>query len=135
MQNMTIWTIGHSTHSFEEFVRILKSFEIKLVADIRSFPGSRKYPHFNKEFLEKSFPGNNIIYQHIKELGGRRKPKPDSHNTAWRLPAFRGYADYMETEEFQNSIAILKKIASEDRTAMMCAESLWWRCHRSMDSD
>lgn len=135
MQSRTIWTIGHSTHSFEEFINILQSFEIELIADIRSLPGSRKHPQFNKEFLEKSFPENNIIYLHLKELGGRRKARPDSQNTGWRLPAFRGYADYMETEEFQKAIAGLEKAASENRTAIMCAESLWWRCHRSLVSD
>lgn len=100
----TIWTIGHSTHSLEEFIRILKSFEIECVADIRNFPGSRRYPHFNKEALMMSLARENIAYIHFKELGGRRKTHPDSVNTAWRLPAFRGYADYMETQAFLDAV-------------------------------
>ena len=98
--NKTIWTIGHSTRSFEEFVAMLHSFSIELIADVRSYPGSRKFPQFNKEALEISLPQNNIQYVHLKNLGGRRKANPDSKNTGWRHIAFRGYADYMETESF-----------------------------------
>src|SRR5512133_3475418 len=105
MQRRIIWTIGHSNHSFEEYITILKSFDIQIIADIRGLPGSRKYPHFNKEFLEKSLPENEIQYIHLKELGGRRKPLKNSHNTAWRNDAFKGYADYMETEDFRNAAA------------------------------
>src|ERR1700730_7615522 len=96
-QNKNIWTIGHSTHPLDEFIAMLKSFQIELVADIRSFAGSRRYPHFNKEALEISLPENNIKYIHLKQLGGRRKAQPDSINTGWRLASFRGYADYMQT--------------------------------------
>src|SRR5882762_8332453 len=96
----TIWTIGHSTHPLEEFIAMLQSFGIELVADIRSFPGSNRYPHFNKEALEVSLPAAGIQYLHLKDLGGRRKAQPDSKNTAWRHAAFRGYADYMETAPF-----------------------------------
>src|SRR5690349_19086991 len=96
----TIWTIGHSTHAFDEFVEMLNSFNIKLLADIRNFPGSRRYPQYNKESLEIELPNRGIEYIHLKELGGRRKSAPDSKNTRWRLEAFRGYADYMETMEF-----------------------------------
>ncbi len=99
-ENKFIWTIGHSTRPFEEFVAILHSFNIELIADIRSYPGSRKFPQFNKEALEISLPQNNIQYIHLKELGGRRKVNPDSKNTSWRHSAFRGYADYMETNTF-----------------------------------
>ncbi len=106
-----IWTIGHSTHSFDELVAMLKSFKIAVVADIRSFPGSRKFPQFNKEALEVSLPQNNIQYIHLKNLGGRRKANPNSKNTAWRHPSFRGYADFMETEEFKEGIEKLEKIA------------------------
>jgi uncharacterized protein (DUF488 family) len=130
-----IWTIGHSTHTIEEFIDMLKSFQIECVADIRSFPGSRRYPHFNKEALEVSLPENNIKYTHLKELGGRRKGRPDSTNTGWRLAAFRGYADYMETSSFKEAIKELESLGSEHRTAYMCAEAVWWRCHRSMVSD
>lgn len=134
-QKKIIWTIGHSTHPFDEFLSILKSFHIELIADIRSYPGSRKYPHFNKEYLQVSLPENNIKYVHLKDLGGRRKVHPDSHNIGWRLDAFRGYADYMETEAFSIAIKELESFASAERTAYMCAEALWWHCHRSLVSD
>ena len=134
-QNKTIWTIGHSTHTLNEFIEMLKSFQIELVADIRSLPGSKRYPHFNKEALEISLSENNIKYRHLRELGGRRKAQPDSINTAWRHPAFRGYADYMETFPFQKTIMKLENIASKKRTAYMCSEAVWWRCHRSLVSD
>jgi len=130
-----IWTLGHSTHSMDEFMAMLKSFQIELVADIRSFPGSRRYPHFNKEALQISLPDNNIKYIHLKELGGRRKVQPDSRNTGWRLAAFRGYADYMETGSFKKAISELEYTGSKERTAFMCSEALWWRCHRSLVSD
>jgi len=134
-QNKTIWTIGHSTHTLEEFIEMLKSFHIELVVDIRSFPGSRKFPQFNKEALEISLPQNNIQYIHLKNLGGRRKVNPDSKNTSWRHLAFRAYADYMETEAFKEGIKDLEKISTKQRTAYMCSEAVWWRCHRSMVSD
>jgi uncharacterized protein (DUF488 family) len=130
-----VWTIGHSTRTLEHFVEMLHSFEIKTLIDIRSFPGSKKVPQFNKENLEMSIPQNNIDYVHLRSLGGRRPVKKDSKNTAWRHPAFRGYADYMETEEFKNGIHELETIAAKQRTAYMCSEAVWWRCHRSMVSD
>lgn len=135
MKEKIIYTIGHSTHTLEEFIAMLKSFNIELLADIRSFPGSRKFPHFNKENLPASLAENNIEYIHLKDLGGRRKVNPDSCNTGWRVAAFRGYADYMETESFNIAIEQLKKIASQKRVAYMCAEAVWWRCHRSLVSD
>jgi uncharacterized protein (DUF488 family) len=134
-QNKTIWTIGHSTHTLGEFIDMLKSFQIELIADIRSFPGSRRYPHFNKEALEVSLPENNMKYIHIRGLGGRRKARPDSINTGWRHAAFRGYADYIETDAFKNAIKELEYIAYKERTAYMCSEAVWWRCHRSLVSD
>jgi uncharacterized protein (DUF488 family) len=134
-QNMTIWTIGHSTRTLDEFIELIKSFQIQCVADIRSYPGSRRYPHFNKEALERSLPGYGIRYIHVKDLGGRRKTRPDSINTGWRLSAFRGYADYMQTDAFKNAITELEKEAEKDRLAFMCSEALWWRCHRSLVSD
>jgi uncharacterized protein (DUF488 family) len=133
--NKTIWTIGHSTHSFEVFAAMLLSFKIELVADIRNFPGSRKFPQFNKEALEISLPQNNIQYIHLKNLGGRRKVNPGSENTAWRNLAFRSYADYMETTAFKEGIKYLEKTALKQRTAYMCSEAVWWRCHRSLVSD
>ncbi len=134
-KNKTIWTIGHSTRTLPEFVAMLHSFKIELIADIRSFPGSRKFPQFNKEALEISLPQSNIQYVHLKDLGGRRKANPDSKNTGWRHIAFRSYADYMETDSFKDGIKELEKIAVKQRTAYMCSEAVWWRCHRSMVSD
>jgi uncharacterized protein (DUF488 family) len=131
----TIYTIGHLTHPLEEFMAMLTSFEIETLVDIRSFPGSRRYPHFNKELLEQSLASVHIKYIHLRELGGRRKALPDSHNTEWQNPAFRGYADYMETDDFKKAITHLEEIASKSRTVYMCSEAVWWRCHRSLVSD
>jgi len=130
-----IWTIGHSTRSLEEFLTLLHSFNIKLLVDIRSYPGSRRYPHFNKEALEISLPKNNIQYIHLPELGGRRKANPHSINTGWRNDAFRGYADHMQTDDFKKGINELQQLAIHRQTAYMCSEAVWWRCHRSMVSD
>ena len=130
-----IWTIGHSTHTSNELVAMLKSFDIQVLADIRRFPGSRKFPQFNKDNLEKMLPENGIEYLHFEDLGGRRKPLPDSRNTAWRLDAFKGYADYMETENFKKAIIELEKVAEKKRVAFMCSEAVWWSCHRSLVSD
>lgn len=113
----------------------LKLHGIKGLVDIRRYPGSRKYPHFNKEALAESLPKNDIIYHHFEQLGGRRKAKPDSVNQVWRHPSFRGYADYMETAEFRATIEELKAIATTKRTAIMCSEAVWWSCHRAMVSD
>jgi Protein of unknown function, DUF488 len=129
-----IWTIGHSTRTIEEFIGMLNAHGIRLIADVRQFPGSRRYPQFNKEKLNESLAASGIRYIHLPELGGRRKPKPDSLNTAWRNEAFRGYADYMETSDFHEGIEWLKELAIES-TALMCAEALWWRCHRALISD
>ena len=134
-KNSTIWTIGHSTRTFEEFLAMLQSFNIALLADVRHFPGSRKYPHFNKESLQITLPESNIQYVHLIKLGGRRKTRPDSTNTAWKNSAFRGYADYMETDAFKEGITELTDEALQQRTAFMCSEAVWWRCHRSMIAD
>jgi uncharacterized protein (DUF488 family) len=134
-KKLQLWTIGHSTHSIEDFIRALRSFEIKVLADVRSFPGSRRYPQFNREQLKASLAAAGIEYQHFPELGGRRRVRPDSHNMAWRNKMFRGYADYMETDEFRAGIARLLEVARARPTAFMCAEAVWWRCHRSLISD
>ena len=131
----TIYTIGHSTRTIKEFLEFLFSFDIKVVADIRRLPGSRKYPQFNQDDLKKSLAENGIEYIYIEELGGRRKPAKDSKNTTWRNKSFQAYADYMDTESFANGAAELAKLALEKPTAMMCSEAVWWRCHRSMVSD
>jgi len=131
-----IWTIGHSTRKIDDFISLLEENGIKLVTDVRMFPGSRRYPQFGREALAKSLSGHGIGYEHFPELGGRRKTKPDSKNTAWRNESFRGYADYMETEDFQKGIARLVDLAEKTGpTAVMCAEAVWWRCHRSLISD
>ena len=130
-----IYTIGHSTHSEEEFLSLLHSFRIDLLADVRSLPGSRRFPHFNKEVIEKSLKDHGILYEHLPQLGGRRKVKKDSTNTAWRNASFRGYADYMESEEYKKAITTLEGLAIKKRTAIMCAEAVWWRCHRSLIAD
>lgn len=134
-QQLSFWTIGHSTLVIEEFLRRLDGFEIRLLVDVRSFPGSRRYPQFNKENLRSSLAAAEIEYVHLPDLGGRRRARPDSINMAWRNESFRGYADYMETDGFQIGISQLLKLATQQRTAIMCAEALWWRCHRSLISD
>ncbi|WP_417429722.1 DUF488 family protein [Halpernia sp.] len=135
MSDKQIWTIGHSTHTEEEFLEMLKSFEIKNLVDVRSLPGSRKFPQFNKEHLEIIMPENGIHYFHFLDLGGRRKVAPNSLNTSWRNTSFQAYADYMETDEFKKALPKLEKLALEKRTAFFCSEAVWWRCHRSMISD
>jgi uncharacterized protein (DUF488 family) len=130
-----IYTIGHSTRTEEGFVAMLASFNIRLLADIRSYPGSKKFPHFNKENLQRILPEHGMQYCHIPELGGRRKALKDSKNAAWRNDAFRGYADYMGSEGFKSGIEKLESEAQKRITAFMCSEAVWWRCHRSLVSD
>ena len=133
---MRIWTIGHSTRMIDEFISLLKEDEINLLADVRAWPASKRYPQFNKEALAESLSVHGIRYEHFPELGGRRRPRLDSKNTAWRNASFRGYADYMETEQFQKGVERLLEFSREvGRTAIMCAEAVWWRCHRSLISD
>jgi uncharacterized protein (DUF488 family) len=131
----SIWTIGHSTLAIEDFIDKLRSFDIEVLVDVRSFPGSRRYPHFNQENVSASLIAAGIGYEHLRELGGRRRARPDSLNVAWRNESFRGYADYMETEGFREGIERLLAIAGKQRVAIMCSEAVWWRCHRSMISD
>lgn len=131
----TIYTIGHSTHSLETFIDMLRAFGIMTLVDVRRFPGSRKYPHFNKENLEAALKKAEIHYKHLEDLGGRRKVQNDSKNSRWRNDSFRGYADYMETKDFEKAVARLEIIALKQVTAYMCSEAVWWRCHRSMISD
>jgi len=131
----TIWTIGHSTRTTENFINLLKIYNIELLADIRSYPGSKRYPHFNKNSLDISLAGNQIEYIHIPELGGKRKPAKDSHHTEWKNASFRAYADHMDSDTFYKGITILRKISGAKRTALMCAEALWRHCHRRLVSD
>ena len=135
MHGKSIWTIGHSTRSVEEFLELLHEHEVEALVDVRSFPGSRRYPHFNSEHLSATLEDFGVEYRHMPELGGRRKPRPDSRNTAWNNEGFRGYADYMETEGFKEGIERLLELGRRKRTTVMCAEAVWWRCHRSMIAD
>ncbi len=134
-ETLRVWTIGHSTRTLAEFLDLLAENKIEVLVDVRSFPGSRKFPHFNREELAGSLETAGIRYLHLKALGGRRKPRPDSLNTVWRNASFRGYADYMETDDFRDGIGELLDMARADPTAIMCSEAVWWRCHRSMISD
>jgi uncharacterized protein (DUF488 family) len=131
----TIWTIGHSTRPIEEFLGLLSGARIDTIADVRSFPGSRKYPQYGKEALATTLAAHGIGYDWLPALGGRRRVAPDSPNTAWRNASFRGYADYMSSPEFAQGLGQLIQLASQARTAIMCAEAVWWRCHRSMIAD
>ncbi|HEY2102483.1 MAG TPA: DUF488 domain-containing protein [Chthoniobacterales bacterium] len=129
-----IWTIGHSTRTIEEFIDVLRSVGIELVADVRLLPGSKRHPQFNRSELDRSLHDAGMNYMHFPELGGRRKPRADSPNTAWRNESFRGYADHMETEEFRCGIERLYKLADR-KIALMCAEAVWWKCHRALIAD
>jgi uncharacterized protein (DUF488 family) len=132
---MTILTLGHSTHSLDELVALLRRHEIEALVDVRSVPRSRRMPHFAKESLEECLPRRGIEYTHAKELGGFRRPAPGSSNAGWQVEGFRGYADYMRTLEFEKALERLEALARRRRTAIMCAEGLWWRCHRRLISD
>lgn len=131
----TIWTIGHSTRTLQEFLGLLAEYRIEAIADVRRFPGSRRHPHFASDALAATLPAHGIAYQWLPKLGGRRKVQPGSPNTAWRNASFQGYADYTATAEFAEGLAELLKLAAGKRTALMCAEAVWWRCHRSIISD
>ena len=132
---MTIYTLGHSTRSFEQLVTILRIFDIRAVADVRLIPRSRRYPHFNDHFLSEHLPPHGIAYLPFKSLGGRRRPRKDSPNTGWRNESFRGYADFTLTEAFDRALNELMDAARERSSATMCAEAVPWRCHRSLISD
>ncbi len=132
---LQVWSVGHSTRQLAEFLELLHDLEITALADVRRFPGSRRFPHFNEEPLRQSLTETDIEYHAFRDLGGRRRARRDSHNTAWRTPSFRGYADYMETEEFESAMNRLVDQANRKRTAIMCAEALWWRCHRALIAD
>ena len=130
-----IWTIGHSRRSAEEFLELLQAYEIEALADVRRFAVSRRFPHFSQLELFKSMMHAGIEYVHFSELGGRRRPMPDSPNTAWRNESFRGYADYMMSPTFQKGVERLMELANQKRTAVVCAEAVWWRCHRALIAD
>ena len=135
MKKPFVFTVGHSTRSIDEFVELLQVYEVETVADVRSIPKSRHNPQFNSELLKQSLKAKHIRYKHIKKLGGLRHAKKDSINLGWRNSSFRGFADYMATPEFAEGLEMLTKIASLRRTAIMCAEAVPWRCHRSLIAD
>lgn len=132
---VSISTIGHSNRSIEEFIAILRAYDIRLLADVRTVPRSRHNPQFNHENLPASLRRAKIRYEHMPGLGGLRRPRPDSTNTGWRNPSFRGYADYMQTSEFHENLERLIALAREEPVAIMCAEAVPWRCHRSLIAD
>ena len=131
----TIWTIGHSTHPVEDFIAMLKAFDIQILADIRTIPKSRYNPQFGQAELSASLKTAGIKYIYMKNLGGLRPTHKDSPNGAWRNAGFRGYADYMQTDEFKGAVDELVALARTGRTAIMCAEAVPWRCHRSLVAD
>jgi len=135
MEKQNIFTIGHSTRSIEEFVELLQTYGVKEVVDVRSIPMSRHNPQFNEDVLKHSLEQNNIRYKQLKKLGGLRHSKKDSINLGWHNTSFRGFADYMATSEFSEGLEALMKIASMRGTAIMCAEAVPWRCHRSLIGD
>ena len=135
LQELTVFTIGHSTRTLEEFIQLLKTNGIKLLVDVRTAPRSRHNPQFNKETLPASLKAESVRYIHVPEIGGLRRPQRDSVNLAWKNSGFRGYADYMQTKEFTDSLLKIIALARENCTALMCAEALPWRCHRSLISD
>jgi uncharacterized protein (DUF488 family) len=131
----TLFTIGHSTRTFEELVELLKSRGVSAIADVRLIPRSRRYPHFNDEYLAEHLPKAGIQYFAFKSLGGRRRPAKDSPNMGWRNESFRGYADFMQTPAFERVLEELIEQARRILVATMCAEAVPWRCHRSLISD
>jgi uncharacterized protein (DUF488 family) len=130
-----IFTIGHSTHELAAFARLLRAHQVGQVADVRTHPGSRRLPWFNRAVLARELPAHGLRYVHVPQLGGRRRPSGDSPNGGWRVEGFRGYADHMASAEFTAGLKALQELATKRTTAVMCAEALWWRCHRRVLSD
>jgi uncharacterized protein (DUF488 family) len=131
----TIRTLGHGTLSAEEFVIVVHNAGVEVVVDVRRFPGSRRYPHFAREEMAAWLPEHGVDYEWLPSLGGRRKPAPDSSNSGLRNEQFRAYADYMMSDEFDEGVTDLFALARVRRVAVMCAESVWWRCHRRLLAD
>ena len=131
----SLWTIGHSTRPIEEFIELLQAHGIRLLVDVRTLPYSRRNPQFNTGALAESLVKAGLQYQHLPALGGRRKSRPDSVNLGWRNASFRGYADYMQTDEFWRALEELMAYGKKRPTAIMCAEAVPWRCHRSLIAD
>jgi len=134
-QPSCVWTVGHSTRSWDAFCEVLEAHGIEAIADVRRFPGSRRYPWFASDTMAAALPAAGMQYLWVPELGGRRRVQPGSPNGAWRNAAFQGYADHMASDEFQAGLAKVLALAGERRTALMCAEAVWWRCHRRLVAD
>jgi uncharacterized protein (DUF488 family) len=132
---VTVWTIGHSTRPLDEFLGLLAHYRLEAVADVRRFPGSRRQPQYGQAALRDSLAGHGVEYRWLPALGGRRRPRPDSPNTAWRNASFRGYADHLESAEFAAGLDELLGLCEKRRTTLMCAEAVWWRCHRALIAD
>ena len=135
MAQRTLFTIGHSTHPWKEFVALLKTWKIDQLVDVRTVPRSRAFPWFDQKRMLKSLPKAGIDYVHLPALGGLRHTTKASPNTAWRNASFRGYADYMQTPAFQAGLKQLNGLRRKSRTCIMCSEAVWWRCHRRMIAD
>jgi len=135
MTRTTVYTVGHSTRTAEEMLVLLREAAIELLVDVRAFPGSRRHPQFDRDALERWLPAAGIGYRHSRDLGGRRSPTPGSPNGGWRDPAFQGYADHMRSPELRRALADLETQAHGAPTTIMCAEAVWWRCHRRLISD
>ena len=135
MEKPLIRTVGHSTRPIDALIEILEAHGIKRLIDVRSIPKSRHNPQYNREALKRSLRSPGIAYEHMRALGGLRRPGKDSPNMGWRNESFRGYADYMQTAEFASALNTLGEAAAHEATAIMCAEAVPWRCHRSLISD
>ena len=135
VSSTTIYTVGHSSHSAETFITLLRTHGIRQIADVRLIPKSLRHPQFSDRELPSLLSGSGISYAHFRDLGGRRRPARNSVNTAWRVEAFRGYADYMQTPTFQAAVSALVAYARHCETALMCAEAVWWQCHRRLLAD
>lgn len=131
----TVWTVGHSSRSLEAFLEILAAHDVEAIADVRRFPGSRRYPWFAGEAMAAELPRHEVEYEWIPQLGGRRRVQPGSPNGGWRNASFQGYADHLSSEEFADGLARALALAARRRTALMCAEALWWQCHRALICD
>lgn len=131
----TLYTIGHSTRPMRELIELLRAHGVEQVVDVRTIPKSRHNPQFNRPALARSFHAVKIVYRHVKALGGLRHPRPDSINLGWRNASFRGFADYMQTQDFAAGLVRLEQLATRRPTAIMCAEAVPWRCHRSLIAD
>jgi uncharacterized protein (DUF488 family) len=130
-----VWTIGHSTRPLETFLGLLDRYELKAVADVRRFPISRRHPQYSEPALNEALAEHGMTYRWFPMLGGRRRPTPHSPTSGWRNESFRGYADYMQTHSFSEGLAGLLELSDRVPTAIMCAEAMWWRCHRALIAD